>query len=304
MVMPIAEALIGTSASGPRAGRVADRAAPEQGPSAAALGGHLRLHGAAGRQPPLRPRQGGHRSAPARARARPRPLLGLPLEAPAGRARRAALRSVNQHPAMLPRHRGPIPLAWALRDGDPLRRHLAHYGPRARHRRDPRPDVDPVLDEGTTMSSGPGLVQAELALLPQVFERLAAGDRAIRSTPRACPGPACWRRTPRRRLVAQPARKIHNQVRAWASRPTCGRSRGRSRSSTEARRGHAQAPDRPARDAGASSAATGRSGFSSRSRSRPIHRRKIGTPPWKRTRRSSPDNWPSSPGPSSAWPPS
>src|SRR6476469_2302395 len=26
--------------------------------------------------------------------------------------------SVNQHPAPLPRHRGPIPLSWALREGD------------------------------------------------------------------------------------------------------------------------------------------------------------------------------------------
>ena len=26
--------------------------------------------------------------------------------------------AVNQHPALLPRHRGPIPLSWALREGD------------------------------------------------------------------------------------------------------------------------------------------------------------------------------------------
>ena len=28
------------------------------------------------------------------------------------------LGSINVHPALLPRHRGPIPLAWALREGD------------------------------------------------------------------------------------------------------------------------------------------------------------------------------------------
>src|SRR4029450_3773194 len=28
------------------------------------------------------------------------------------------LGSVNHHPGLLPRHRGPIPLAWAIRDGD------------------------------------------------------------------------------------------------------------------------------------------------------------------------------------------
>ena len=40
------------------------------------------------------------------------------MEDPARRARSAALGWLNGHPSLLPRHRGPIPIAWAIRDGD------------------------------------------------------------------------------------------------------------------------------------------------------------------------------------------
>ena len=86
--------------------------------------------------------------------------------------------AVNQHPALLPRHRGPIPLSWALREGDDV------FGT-TWHRMDADFDTGailaqssiPILDEETTMfETGPRIVPAGLALLPQVFERLAAGD--------------------------------------------------------------------------------------------------------------------------------
>ena len=43
---------------------------------------------------------------------------GLPWKIPEAALDVPRLGSVNMHPALLPRHRGPIPLAWALRDGD------------------------------------------------------------------------------------------------------------------------------------------------------------------------------------------
>ena len=75
----------------------------------------------------------------------------------------------------------------------------------------------PILDEETTMfETGPRIVPAGLALLPQVFERLAAGDPG---DPQATEG-ASWGGMFEEDYAtidwpAQTAREIHNQVRAW-----------------------------------------------------------------------------------------
>ncbi len=88
------------------------------------------------------------------------------------------LGSVNHHPALLPRHRGPIPLSWALREND------GTFG-MTWHRMDAELDTGailaqktvPIEDDWTTIEEmGPTLLQAAFELLPQVFERLAAGD--------------------------------------------------------------------------------------------------------------------------------
>src|SRR6188508_1644609 len=43
---------------------------------------------------------------------------GFPWKIPQAALDVPRLGSINLHPALLPRHRGPIPLAWALREGD------------------------------------------------------------------------------------------------------------------------------------------------------------------------------------------
>jgi methionyl-tRNA formyltransferase len=126
--------------------------------------------------------------------------------------------SVNQHPGLLPRHRGPIPMSWALREGDPV------FGI-TWHRMDAELDTGPILaqtsvpilDEETTIfETGPRMIEATLALLPQVFERLAAGDPG---EPQGTEG-ASWAGMLGEDYAtidwsAQTAREIHNQVRAW-----------------------------------------------------------------------------------------
>jgi methionyl-tRNA formyltransferase len=127
------------------------------------------------------------------------------------------LGSVNQHPALLPRHRGPIPLAWALREGD------TEFGI-TWHRMDAELDTGPILaqatvpiedDETTIEQMGPKQIKASLELLPRVFERLAAGDPG---DPQPTEG-ASWAGWFEADYATvdwlQPARKIHNQVRAW-----------------------------------------------------------------------------------------
>jgi methionyl-tRNA formyltransferase len=125
--------------------------------------------------------------------------------------------AVNQHPAKLPRHRGPIPLSWAFREGD------TEFGI-TWHRMDAELDTGPilaqttipVLDEETTIfETGPRMIEATLALLPEVFEKLAAGDPG---EPQATEG-ASWGGMLGEDYAtidwSQPSRQIHNQVRAW-----------------------------------------------------------------------------------------
>jgi methionyl-tRNA formyltransferase len=129
----------------------------------------------------------------------------------------ARLGAVNHHPALLPRHRGPIPLAWAMREGD------GEFG-LTWHRMDAEYDTGPILaqttvpieDDDTTIEViGPKLIQGALGLLPRVFERLEAGDPG---DPQSSEG-VSWAGLFGADYAAvdwsQPARAIHNQVRAW-----------------------------------------------------------------------------------------
>ena len=44
--------------------------------------------------------------------------MGFPWKIPADALAVPTLGWLNGHPSLLPRHRGPIPVAWAIRDGD------------------------------------------------------------------------------------------------------------------------------------------------------------------------------------------
>jgi methionyl-tRNA formyltransferase len=127
------------------------------------------------------------------------------------------LGSVNNHPALLPRHRGPFPLAWTFREGD------AAFGS-TWHRMDAEFDTGPILaqssvpveDTDTWIEDfGPRILQSTLAMLPQVFERLEAGDPG---DPQPEQG-ASWAGTFDAGYATvdwtQPPLEIHNQVRAW-----------------------------------------------------------------------------------------
>ncbi len=127
------------------------------------------------------------------------------------------LGSVNHHPALLPRHRGPIPLAWALREND------GTFG-MTWHRMDAELDTGailaqktiPIEDDWTTIEEmGPALLQAAFELLPQVFERLAAGDPGDPQPTEGVSWAGMFEEDYATVDWSQPARTIHNQVRAW-----------------------------------------------------------------------------------------
>ena len=127
------------------------------------------------------------------------------------------LGSVNHHPAFLPRHRGPIPLAWALREND------GTFG-MTWHRMDAELDTGailaqktvPIEDDWTTIEEmAPALLQGAFELLPQVFERLAAGDPGDPQSPQGVSWAGMFEEDYATVDWSQPARKIHDQVRAW-----------------------------------------------------------------------------------------
>jgi methionyl-tRNA formyltransferase len=85
---------------------------------------------------------------------------------------------VNGHPSMLPRYRGPMPMAWAIRNGE------TEIG-MTFHLMDEQFDTGNLLaqkavaldDSETNETLWPKLGAAASELLPTVFERLARGDR-------------------------------------------------------------------------------------------------------------------------------
>src|SRR5690349_1182223 len=127
------------------------------------------------------------------------------------------LGSVNNHPALLPRHRGPYPYAWTFREGDP------DFGS-TWHRMDAEFDTCPILAQSSTPIEdtdsliedfGPRILQTTFSMLPQVLERLEAGGRGDvqgeddASWAGPCEedyAPVDW---------SHSAREIHNRVRAW-----------------------------------------------------------------------------------------
>lgn len=143
---------------------------------------------------------------------------GFPWKIPLAALQIPRLGSINCHPAMLPRHRGPVPLAWALRAGD------EQYGV-TWHRMDAELDTGAILaqapvpiedDDFDIMTVGPRIGAVALGLLPGVLERIAVGDPG---DPQPAEG-ATWAGHFGDDYAtvdwSQPARKIHDQVRAWA----------------------------------------------------------------------------------------
>lgn len=125
---------------------------------------------------------------------------------------------MNHHPALLPRHRGPIPLAWAIRDG------LAEWGGTWHY-------MDAELDTGNLLSQGsvpiedddcvieefaPKLIGLGLEQLPRVLERVAAGDPGDPQDDAAASWAGHFEQDDYARVDwSRPAREVHDQVRAW-----------------------------------------------------------------------------------------
>jgi len=143
---------------------------------------------------------------------------GFPWKLPQAALDVPRLGSINLHPALLPRHRGPIPFAWTLRSGD------TDWG-FTWHRMDAELDTGSVLvqtsmpiedDDVDIAVFGERLLAAAVAILPGALDRVAAGDPGDPQLAEGATWAGHFEDDDYARVDwSQPARSIHNQVRAW-----------------------------------------------------------------------------------------
>jgi methionyl-tRNA formyltransferase len=123
---------------------------------------------------------------------------------------------VNGHPSLLPRHRGPYPFAWAIRERD------AELG-MTYHLMDEDFDTGPILAQGsrpmpddvTFPTLQPLLASLSLELLPRALARLEAGDRGDPQPVSGATYAGPFGEDYQRLDWSLPAADLHRQVAAW-----------------------------------------------------------------------------------------
>ncbi|ANW18889.1 methionyl-tRNA formyltransferase [Streptomyces clavuligerus] len=150
---------------------------------------------------------------------------GFPWRFPGSVLRATRLGAVNVHTSLLPRYRGPLPVHWAIRNGDPEIGVSVHW-------MDERFDTGnllaqeggvPLPDDVLGAELFPVLNQVIARLLPTALARAAAGDPG---DPQSADGAfyGGWMEPEFSRIDwAHSARDIHNQVRTVRFR-TSGKS--------------------------------------------------------------------------------
>lgn len=123
---------------------------------------------------------------------------------------------VNGHPSLLPRYRGPSPVAWAIRNGDAEIGFTFHY-------------MDAELDTGDVLGQAriplgrehgwdelePKLVQAIGEIFPTVLQRVESGDAGDPQPTAGASYQSLFEPGYARIDWSRPAAEIEQQVRAW-----------------------------------------------------------------------------------------
>jgi methionyl-tRNA formyltransferase len=140
---------------------------------------------------------------------------GFPWKLPAEALEVPRLGVVNFHPSLLPRYRGPIPVGWAIRNGD---REIGVTF----HRMAAELDTGPILSQGTlTLGDewswdelGPRIAGVVQQILPRALERAERGDPGDRQDES---DEYCSFFEPEYAEIdwSRPAAEIVLQVRAW-----------------------------------------------------------------------------------------
>lgn len=143
---------------------------------------------------------------------------GFPWLIPAEAIAVPRLGIVNGHPSLLPRYRGPFPVAWAVRNGE------TEIG-LSYHLMDAAFDTGnllaqtsiPLADDDTEESLFARFPAAAAELLPVVFDRLARGEHGDRQEGGDYQGE--FEEAYRTIDPSQTAAEVHRQVRAWSFVP-------------------------------------------------------------------------------------
>jgi methionyl-tRNA formyltransferase len=146
---------------------------------------------------------------------------GFPWRVPDGALEVARFGTINYHPSLLPRHRGPLPVAWTIRMQDD------HYGV-SWHRMAAAYDSGPILAQRSTPASvddtssdiTPLLSAIGLRMLRGVIDRAAAGDPGDPQPTEGITEEGLFEIEYATIDWSMPARAIHDQVRVWGFIPT------------------------------------------------------------------------------------
>jgi methionyl-tRNA formyltransferase len=142
--------------------------------------------------------------------------LGFPWKIPLDALAVPPLGVVNSHPSLLPRYRGPIPVGWAIRNGD------TEIGLTI-HRMAPDLDTGPILaqapltlgDEWSWDELGPRLAELVARLLPIALDRVQSGDPGDPQDEQAGEYQSFFEPEYTEIDWSRPAAEIAKQARAW-----------------------------------------------------------------------------------------
>jgi methionyl-tRNA formyltransferase len=103
--------------------------------------------------------------------------VGFPWKIPENALEVPRLGSINGHPSLLPRYRGPSPVSWAIRNGEPEIGYTFH-------RMDPELDTGAILAQGSVTLADEHsweeietkLVAVVMSLLPETLARVERAD--------------------------------------------------------------------------------------------------------------------------------
>jgi len=151
---------------------------------------------------------------------------GFPWLIPQEAIEAARLGIINGHPSLLPRYRGPFPIAAAIRNGEPeigVTYHLMDAGFDTGNVLAQK--TIPLADDETEETLNPKLLAAATELLPLAVRRLELGDRGDPQTGgdyQSDDDLADYVEVD----LGSSAADVHRQVRAWSFVPPVSRHRG------------------------------------------------------------------------------
>ncbi len=143
-------------------------------------------------------------------------VVGFPWRLPSELLTIPRLGSLNTHPALLPRYRGPNPIFWHFMNGEA-------QGGLTIHRMEADFDTGPILAQRAVEitpdddidSFLPKLFEAGAEVIPEALARVAAGDPGITQPAEGASYAPLATEAERSLDWSRPAAQLRNQIRGW-----------------------------------------------------------------------------------------